>query len=80
MSLIKKLKTPQNIIVIVAALGYFVDIYDLILFSIIRKKSLMGIGIAAEDLDEHRQHRVRGGSSGGRHWRLASPKMRPTLQ
>ena len=49
MSLLKKLKTPQNIIVIVAALGYFVDIYDLILFSIIRKKSLMGIGIAEAD-------------------------------
>ena len=34
--------------VIVAALGYFVDIYDLLLFSIIRVKSLRGIG-----LDEH---------------------------
>jgi putative MFS transporter len=32
-------------IVIVAALGYFVDIYDLVLFSIIRVKSLNGIGI-----------------------------------
>ncbi len=34
--------------VIVAALGYFVDIYDLLLFSIIRIKSLRSIG-----LDEH---------------------------
>ncbi|MGI4885997.1 MAG: MFS transporter [Janthinobacterium lividum] len=32
-------------IVIVASLGYFVDIYDLVLFSIIRVKSLNGIGI-----------------------------------
>lgn len=32
-------------IVIVAALGYFVDIYDLVLFSIVRVKSLNGIGI-----------------------------------
>lgn len=32
-------------IVLVAALGYFVDIYDLVLFSIIRIKSLQGIGI-----------------------------------
>ncbi|MEJ7661168.1 MAG: hypothetical protein WKG07_16940 [Hymenobacter sp.] len=32
-------------IVIVAALGYFVDIYDLVLFSIIRVKSLNGIGV-----------------------------------
>ena len=34
-----------NIIVIVAALGYFVDIYDLILFSIVRVKSLESLGI-----------------------------------
>ncbi|WP_375417299.1 MFS transporter [uncultured Hymenobacter sp.] len=31
--------------VIVAALGYFVDIYDLILFSIVRVESLKGLGI-----------------------------------
>lgn len=31
--------------VIVAALGYFVDIYDLLLFSIIRIKSLRGLGL-----------------------------------
>ncbi len=29
-----------NITVIVAALGYFVDIYDLLLFQIVRVKSL----------------------------------------
>jgi MFS family permease len=32
-------------VVIVASLGYFVDIYDLVLFSIVRVKSLNGIGI-----------------------------------
>ncbi len=31
--------------VLVAALGYFVDIYDLILFSIVRVQSLIGIGV-----------------------------------
>jgi len=31
--------------VIVAALGYFVDIYDLQLFNIVSKSSLLGIGI-----------------------------------
>ena len=36
---------PFNIIVIVAALGYFVDIYDLILFSIVRVPSLKSLGI-----------------------------------
>src|SRR6266550_717901 len=38
-------KNPFNIIVIVAALGYFVDIYDLILFGIVKDPSLRGIGI-----------------------------------
>lgn len=43
---------PKNVklIVIVAALGYFVDIYDLILFSVIRVKSLKGLGVADADL------------------------------
>ena len=31
--------------VVVAALGYFVDIYDLILFSIVRVKSLGDLGV-----------------------------------
>jgi MFS family permease len=34
-----------SLLVIVAALGYFVDIYDLLLFGIVRVKSLIGIGI-----------------------------------
>ncbi|WP_139924822.1 MFS transporter [Hymenobacter sp. DG01] len=36
-------------IVVVAALGYFVDIYDLILFSIVRVNSLKDLGITAPD-------------------------------
>ena len=36
-----------NVAVIVAALGYFVDIYDLSLFSIVRVNSLKGIGITS---------------------------------
>jgi MFS family permease len=36
--------------VLVAALGYFVDIYDLILFSIVRVRSLTSIGVAPADL------------------------------
>jgi MFS family permease len=36
--------------VIVAALGYFVDIYDLILFSIVRIPSLRGIGVPPSEL------------------------------
>lgn len=36
-----------NVAVIVAALGYFVDIYDLLLFSIIRVPSLQSLGLTA---------------------------------
>lgn len=39
-----------NIIVIVAALGYFVDIYDLILFSVVRKASLESLGFSGSAL------------------------------
>ena len=41
---------PFNIVVTVAALGYFVDIYDLILFSIVRVPSLQSLGIPPEEL------------------------------
>ncbi len=37
------------LLVLVAALGYFVDIYDLLLFSIVRVESLKDIGVSAED-------------------------------
>ena len=37
-----------NLAVIVGALGYFVDIYDLLLFSIIRVPSLKSLGLNAE--------------------------------
>lgn len=35
--------------VVVAALGYFVDIYDLLLFTIVREPSLAGIGVVLTD-------------------------------
>jgi MFS transporter, putative metabolite:H+ symporter len=38
-----------NIVVIVAALGYFVDIYDLILFGIVKNPSLIDLGITSKD-------------------------------
>ena len=43
---------PFNIVVIVAALGYFVDIYDLILFSIVRVPSLEAIGVPAAQIKD----------------------------
>jgi MFS transporter, putative metabolite:H+ symporter len=36
--------------VIVAALGYFVDIYDLVLFSIVRVPSLKALGLQGQAL------------------------------
>jgi MFS transporter, putative metabolite:H+ symporter len=39
-----------NAAVIVAALGYFVDIYDLLLFGIVRTKSLSDLGFTGTDI------------------------------
>lgn len=43
-------KKILNAAVIVAALGYFVDVYDLILFSIVRVPSLKDLGLTGEAL------------------------------
>ncbi|MEI6695812.1 MAG: MFS transporter [Bacteroidota bacterium] len=42
-------KNILNIIVIAAALGYFVDIYDLILFGVVKNPSLIDLGISDKD-------------------------------
>ena len=39
-----------SLAVIVAALGYFVDIYDLLLFTIVREPSLKGIQVSEIDM------------------------------
>src|SRR5690349_18147432 len=43
-------KRVAYLAVLAAALGYFVDIYDLILFSVVRKASLLAIGVADADV------------------------------
>lgn len=43
-------KSVFSLAVIVAALGYFVDIYDLLLFSIIRVPSLQSFGLTKEQI------------------------------
>lgn len=48
----KTSSNPFNIVVIVAALGYFVDIYDLTLFGIVRVPSLKAIGIPDEQIKD----------------------------
>lgn len=41
----------QNLLlIVVASLGYFVDIYDLILFNVVKKESLLYLGIAESDI------------------------------
>jgi hypothetical protein len=46
----KNLKSLLSVPVIVAALGYFVDIYDLLLFSVVRRPSLIGLGVPEDQL------------------------------
>jgi len=46
----KDLRPLISLPVVVAALGYFVDIYDLLLFSIVRIPSLQSLGVASESL------------------------------
>jgi putative MFS transporter len=41
-----------NLAVIVGALGYFVDVYDLLLFSIIRIPSLKSLGLSPDQADQ----------------------------
>jgi len=50
MNHLSKTSTVFNIAVLVAALGYFVDIYDLLLFAIIRIESLNGLGLTPEQV------------------------------
>ena len=44
-------KKSINLIILVAALGYFVDIYDLVLFGIVRVKSLKDMGLPPEAIE-----------------------------
>src|ERR1700753_2515390 len=39
-----------TLLVLVASLGYFVDIYDLLIFLIVRKESLISIGVKPADV------------------------------
>ncbi len=43
-----QLRKALTLTVLVAALGYFVDIFDLLLFGILRQKSLLALGIPVE--------------------------------
>jgi len=45
----KNLASPFNLMVFVAALGYFVDVYDIVLFMMVKKQSLIDIGITEKN-------------------------------
>ncbi len=51
-----KIKEILNTSVVVAALGYFVDVYDLVLFLIVGKTSLLDIGVPKEQIVEQFQN------------------------
>lgn len=53
------LKKLFSLPVIVAALGYFVDIYDLLLFGVVRKKSLIALNIPEAQLFEQGEFLLR---------------------
>ncbi len=55
MDLQKNKESLFNIMVIVAALGYFVDIYDLLLFQIVRIPSLTSLGLSEDQVDKSGQ-------------------------
>ena len=42
--------TRTVLIVLVAALGYFVDVFDLVLFSVVRTQSLKDLGVSGDGL------------------------------
>lgn len=49
--MVRAVPRSARLAVVVAALGYFVDIYDLLLFSIVRIPSLHAIGVAPDRID-----------------------------
>jgi MFS family permease len=46
----EKLSSKAQMLIAVAALGYFVDVYDLILFSVVRNPSLKSLGLTGPEL------------------------------
>jgi MFS transporter, putative metabolite:H+ symporter len=75
----KNFKLLFSVPVIVAALGYFVDIYDLLLFSIVRRASLISLGVAEIDLLAQGEHLLRvqmaGLLVGGLIWGIMGDKL-----
>jgi len=49
----ENVRSPFNLLVLVASLGYFVDIYDLILFNVVKKESLEALGLGGADYESN---------------------------
>lgn len=50
MKFLKDLKSVLNLTVIVAGLGYFVDLFDITLFGVVRRSSLVALGVSGDAL------------------------------
>jgi len=74
----KNSKSILNAAVIVAALGYFVDIYDLLLFGIVRTDSLKDLGITGDAIRNQGEYLISmqmfGMLFGGILWRILGDK------
>lgn len=58
------MSTKQHLLsaaVIVAALGYFVDVYDLVLFLLVKNASLVDLGVHPDQMLETGAFRCAGG-------------------
>ena len=75
----KNFRLLFSVPVVVAALGYFVDIYDLLLFSIVRRASLISLGVPEIDLLAQGEHLLRvqmaGLLVGGLIWGIMGDKL-----
>jgi len=49
----EQISSKAKMLIAVAALGYFVDVYDLILFSVVRNPSLKSLGLQGPELLNH---------------------------
>lgn len=52
----KPFQTRTTLLIIVAALGYFVDAYDLIVASVVRSSAIVDLGLAKTGTPEHKSY------------------------
>jgi len=67
-------KSNVALLIVVASLGYFVDIYDLILYNVIKAESLLSLGIAQENENILFRWQMTGMLIGGLLWGIYGDK------